>query len=203
MRLESLELDQPHEARDELAELASRLSKEGFSVTIAEPGESVFVRLRESAEHVFVDVLNVVLDEAECHAIDVVISAVTAWATRRVHFRGREGARPVVVVWVVDEDVREFPLPDPKRDVARIRDTERWPRRPWLPVVRALADGDREPGLIYDEDVAADSVIRVFGTTVQSEQALMAESVIDGSQLPLRHEYDSLERMLADGWSVD
>jgi hypothetical protein len=31
----------------------------------------------------------------------------------------------------------------------------------------------------------------------------MAGTPIDGSQLPLLVEYDSLERVLADGWSVD
>jgi hypothetical protein len=30
--------------------------------------------------------------------------------------------------------------------------------------------------------------------------ALVAKTVIDGSQLPLLRENDSLERMLADGW---
>jgi hypothetical protein len=31
----------------------------------------------------------------------------------------------------------------------------------------------------------------------------MAGSPIDSGQLPLLAEYDSLERLLADGWSVD
>jgi hypothetical protein len=94
-------------------------------------------------------------------------------------------------------------LPDPKRDIGRIRDTERWLARPWLPLVKHLDDGDSEFGLIHDEDVVADEVIRLFGTTAQSQQALMAGTPIDGSQLPLLVEYDSLERVLADGWSVD
>jgi hypothetical protein len=101
------------------------------------------------------------------------------------------------------EDVREVPLPDPKRNIARIRDTERWPARPWLPLVKHLDNGDTEVAFIYDEDVIADEAIRLFGTTPQSAQALIAETIIDGSQLPLLAEYDSLERLLADGWSVD
>ena len=70
-------------------------------------------------------------------------------------------------------------------------------------MARHLDDGDAQFGLIYDEDVAADEAIRLFGTTPQSEEALMAGTVIDGGQLPLLAEYDSLERVLADGWSVD
>ena len=203
MRLESLDLDEPDASRNELTRLADLLRDEGLTVDIAARGDTTWTRMRESAERAFVDVLNVGLDEAERHAIDVVIAAVTTWALQRLHFRGRGSARPVVVIWVGHEDVREFPLPDPKRDIARIRDTERWPARPWLPLVRHVDDGDTDFGLIYDEDVVADEAIRLYGTTAQSEQALMAGTPIDGVQLPLLGEYDSLERLLADGWSVD
>jgi hypothetical protein len=203
MRLESLDLDETDASREELSGLADLLRREGFTVEVAGRGDTTWTRMRESADRAFVDVLNVVLDETERHAIDVVISGVTAWALQRLHFRGRGNARPVVVIWVGHEDVREFPLPDPKRDIARIRDTALWPARPWLPLVRHLDDGDAEFGLIYDEDVVADEAIRLFGTTTQSEQALMAGTTIDGSKLPLLAEYDSLERLLANGWSVD
>jgi hypothetical protein len=203
MRLESLDLDEPDASRDELTGLADLLRDEGLMVDVAARGDTTWTRMRESAERAFVDVLNVVLDETERHAIDVVIAAVTTWALQRLHFRGRERARPVVVIWVGQEDVREVPLPDPKRDIARIRDTERWPARPWLPLVRHVGDGDAEFGLIYDEDVVADEAIRLYDTTAQSEQALMAGTPIDGLQLPLLGEYDSLERLLVDGWSVD
>jgi len=203
MRLESLDLDEPDASRDELTRLADLLRDEGLTVDIAARGDTTWTRMRESAERAFVDVLNVVLDEAERHAIDVVIAAVTTWALQRLHFRGRGSARPVVVIWVGHEDVGEFPLPDPKRDIARIRDTERWPARPWLPLVRHVDDGDTDFGLIYDEDVVADEAIRLYGTTPQSEQALIGGTPIDGVQLPLLGEYDSLERLLADGWSVD
>jgi hypothetical protein len=92
---------------------------------------------------------------------------------------------------------------DPKRNLARIRNTAQWPAKPLLPVVKSAGDGDRQTGLIFDEDVAVDETIRVFGSTAQSGWALMGKTVIDGSQPPLLCEYDSLERMLADGWSVD
>jgi hypothetical protein len=203
MRLESLDLDEPDASRDELIGLADLLREEGFTVDVAARGDTTWTKMRESAERAFVDVLNVVLDETERNAIDVVIAAVTTWALQRLHFRGRGSARPVVAIWVGQEDVREFPLPDPKRNIARIRDTERWPARPWLPLVRHLDDGDAEFALIYDEDVVANEAIHVYGTTAQSEQALMAGTPIDGRQLPLLAEYDSLERLLADGWSVD
>jgi len=74
---------------------------------------------------------------------------------------------------------------DPKRDLARIRSTTQWPARPWLPVVRSTGDGDRQTGLIFDEDVTADETIRVFNSTAQSARALMGQTMIDGSQLPL------------------
>jgi hypothetical protein len=203
MRLESLDLEQPEASREELVALAGRLRAEGFTVEIADRGESTQSRMLESAEHAFIDLLNVVLDEGERHAIEVVITAVTTWAPHRLHFRGREKAQPVVVIWVGDEDVRTVPLPDPKRDISRIRNTEGWPAKPRLPLVRRLDDGDIECALIYDEDVIADEAIRLFATTPQSEQALIAGTVIHGSQLPVVAEYDSLERLLAHGWSVD
>ncbi|MHB8659324.1 MAG: hypothetical protein ACYC91_15495 [Solirubrobacteraceae bacterium] len=202
MRLKSLDLDQPDASRDELIALADLLRAAGLTVEIAARGESTRTRMRESADRAFVDILNVVLDESERHGIDVVITAVTTWAVQRLHFRRRSNARPVLVIWVGDEDVRTVPLPDPKRDIARIRNTDHWPAKPWLPLVR-LDDGDVECAFIYDEDVVSDEAIRLFGATPHSEQALMAGTLVDGSQLPLIGEYDSLERLLADGWSVD
>jgi len=66
--------------------------------------------------------------------------------------------------------VCDFPLPDPSRETARIRHTERWPAKTLFTSREALDDSDAEFGLISDEDVAADEAIRLFGTTVQSEQ---------------------------------
>jgi hypothetical protein len=114
LRLESLDIDHPAEARAELEALAEQLRSGGWSVEVADPGEPTLSRFRESAEGAFVDVLNLVLDEAERHALDIVLAAIFAWAVDRVRFRGREGARPVVVIYLGDEDVREEPLPEPR-----------------------------------------------------------------------------------------
>jgi hypothetical protein len=146
VRLESLDLDQPEASREELIPLADALREQGLTVEIGAGGESTKTRLLESAQRAFVDLLNVVLDEAERHAIDVVITAVTTWALHRIHFRGREGAQPVVVIWIGGEDVRTVPLPDPKRDIRRIRNTELWPARPWLPLVRHVDGGTPNSG---------------------------------------------------------
>jgi hypothetical protein len=115
LRLESLDIDHPAEARTELDVLAEQLRSGGWNVEVAGPGEPTLSRFRESAEGAFVDVLNLVLDEAERHALDVVLAAIFAWAIDRMRFRGREGARPVVVIYVGGEDVREEPLPEPRK----------------------------------------------------------------------------------------
>jgi hypothetical protein len=203
VRLHTLDLDNLEESRQELTGLAELLRVQGFTVEIAAAGETSEARLRESADHTFVAVLHLVLDETERHGIEVAIGAITHWAVSRVNFRGREGAAPTVIVWINGEDVREVPLPDPRRDINRIRKTDLWPVNPWLPLVRHRPDGDREVAMICADDVIADETIRLFGATEQSGQALMMGGVIDGSALPLLGEYDSLERVLAEGWRVD
>lgn len=95
---------------------------------------------------------------------------------------------------------------DPHRDPELIRDSRQWPAWPWLPVKRPPGDpetADSEVGLIYEEDVAADGVVRVFEATGATAQSLMAGHLIAGRDLPVRVEYDSLEAMLEDGWRVD
>lgn len=92
---------------------------------------------------------------------------------------------------------------DPKRDLPRIRDVEQWPVRPFLPVVRSTPDGEPLTGFIREDDVVADEEIRVFGSSRESWQALVAELPLDGLDLPVVERYDSLERLLADGWAVD
>jgi hypothetical protein len=116
MRIESLDLDQPVDAQAELDELATRLRAEGWAVEVSGIDEPHLARFLESAEHELVTVLNVVLDEAERLAIDAAILGVLGWARRRRHFRGREGAKPAVVIWIVEEDVRTVELPDPDDD---------------------------------------------------------------------------------------
>jgi hypothetical protein len=117
MRLENLELDDRHEAQAELSGLAEDLEAEGFDVEVAPEDASVLAKLQESAEHVFVDVLNVVLNHAEGLALDAtligVAHALRRWARRRKHFRGREGAKPTALIWGPDGEIlREIELPD-------------------------------------------------------------------------------------------
>jgi len=130
LRLESLDIDDPDEARAELGVLAEQLRAGGWNVEVAGPGEPTLSRFRESAEGAFVDVLNLVLDEAERHAVDAVLAAVFAWAVDRLRFRGREGARPVIVIYVGDEDVREEPLPGPRTPISTGREETRPPPVP-------------------------------------------------------------------------
>jgi hypothetical protein len=112
MRLESLDIDHPDGAHAELDVLADQLRQARWTVEVAAAGEPHWSRLRESAEHALVDVLNVVLDEAERHLIDVVIDVVMAWALNRRFFRGRQRAKPDVVIWIDGEIVRTVPLPE-------------------------------------------------------------------------------------------
>lgn len=92
---------------------------------------------------------------------------------------------------------------DPKRDLPRIRDVGQWPTRPFLSVIRSAPDGERLTGFIREDEVVADEEIRVFGSTLESWKALVAELPLDGLDLPVVERYDSLERLLADGWAVD
>lgn len=113
MRLESLDIDHPEESQAELEELAEQLREAGWEVEVAGRGEIKWSRLRESLEHEFVDVLNVVLDEGERLAIDAIILGVVHWARKRRFFRGRDGAKPDAAIWVDEDIVQTVPLPDP------------------------------------------------------------------------------------------
>jgi hypothetical protein len=115
--LESLDIDHPDGAHAELDGLARELRSSGWTVEVADVGEPHWSRLRESAEHAIVDVLNVVLDESERHLIDAVIDVVVAWAATRVFFRGRERAKPDVAIWIDGDIVRTVPLVERRFDV--------------------------------------------------------------------------------------
>jgi hypothetical protein len=71
-----------------------------------------------------------------------------------------------------------------------------------LRVRLSLGGEPRDLRLLGGEDVTR-LIDPLASGPAQSEQALMAGSPIDSGQLPLLAEYDSLERLLADGWSVD
>jgi hypothetical protein len=111
VRRESLDIDHPEEARNELEELAQQLREEGRDIEVAGQGEATWSRLRESAEHEFVDVLNMVVNEGERLAIDAIILTLIHWARKRRFFRGRGGAKPTAAVWEDGDIVRTVPLP--------------------------------------------------------------------------------------------
>lgn len=113
MRLESLDLDHHEESRAELELLADQLREQGWDVEVATSSEVHWSRIRESAEHALVDVLNMVLDEAERHAIDAAIDVLLAWALHRRYFRGWQQADPDAAVWTDGEIVRTVLLPSP------------------------------------------------------------------------------------------
>jgi hypothetical protein len=119
MRLESLDIDHPEEAHAELDQLARELRSSGWTIEVAGIGEPHWSRLRESAEHALVDVLNIVLDETERHLIDAVIDVVMTWAATRLFFRGRERAKPDVAIWIDGNIVRTVPLPERLFDLLR------------------------------------------------------------------------------------
>jgi hypothetical protein len=129
MRLESLDLDHKLESRSELDGLADRLRSDGWDVEVAAVGDTTWSRMRESAEHAFVHVLNVVLDETERDAIEAVVVAVMSWAAQRLWFRGRHGAQPTVIIWVDSDIIRELPLPDTMSDQETPVNTELTLRR--------------------------------------------------------------------------
>jgi hypothetical protein len=118
MILENLELDHREEAQAELQELAETLRVSGFNVEVAPLDGEFHAKLEESAERVFLDVLNVVLQETEDHALEAVIGAIitalTNWALRRKHFRDREDGRATAVIWGSDgRELRRVSLPKP------------------------------------------------------------------------------------------
>lgn len=112
VRLVSLDYDHAEEARADLDALAEGLRASGCSVEITGADEPHRVRLQKGVEHIIVDMLSVVLDEAERHLIDTVLTVLTTWALHRRVFRGREGSKPMVVVWIDAEVVREAELPE-------------------------------------------------------------------------------------------
>lgn len=118
LTLENLERDAGAESQAELQGLADRLREEGFDTEVAPLDGSFHAILEESATHELVEVLNVVLDHAEAHAIDAAVGAVSAvvadWARSRFRFRSKDGEQATAVIWGPDgRPLRRVPLPDP------------------------------------------------------------------------------------------
>lgn len=118
MILENLELDDRAAAQAELGQLADRLRANGFTVELAPLDGSFHAQLQESADQVALDVLNVVLEQAEAHAIDAIVGVVVGiWAERRKHFRDKDEGEATAVIWGPDgRPIREIRLPKPNSD---------------------------------------------------------------------------------------
>jgi hypothetical protein len=118
MILENLELEEREAAQRELGDLAEKLAKQGFDTRLAPLDGSFHAKLEESADRVALDVLNVVLEEAESQTISAAVGAITAtltsWARGRRHFRDRDEGQATAVIWGPDgRPLREVRLPEP------------------------------------------------------------------------------------------
>jgi hypothetical protein len=116
VRLVSLDYDHADEAHADLETLAEGLRASGCAVEVADADEPHRVRLQKSAEHIVMDVLSVVLEESERHLIDAILTVITTWALHRRVFRGRGESKPMVVIWINAEVVREAELPEADDD---------------------------------------------------------------------------------------
>jgi hypothetical protein len=117
--LENLESDQRAEAQVELDGLAESLRQSGFTVEVAPLDGSFHVKIEESAEQVFLDVLNVVIEETKSEvvgaAIGAIIPTLVQWARRRKHFRDKEQGKATAVIWGPDgREIRRVSLPEPE-----------------------------------------------------------------------------------------
>jgi hypothetical protein len=117
--LENLESNQRAEAQAELDGLAASLRQSGFTVEVAPLDGPFHAKLEESAEQVFLDVLNVVIEETKREAIGAAIGAIipalVQWARRRKHFRDQEHEKATAVIWGPDgREIRRVSLPEPE-----------------------------------------------------------------------------------------
>lgn len=117
--LENLELEHREKAQAELYELAQTLDEAGIDVAVAPLDGMFHAKLEESADQAFVDVLNIVLEEVEGHALEAligtVITALGKWAHSRKYFRDRKEGRAAAVIWGPDgQELRRVQLPEPR-----------------------------------------------------------------------------------------
>lgn len=129
MRLENLGTEGNNGGQQELEQLGEDLRRSGYEVEVAPFGSSVRVILEKSAEGTALDVLNVVLNEVEAHALDAVVGGVISvlmdWGRRRRRFRARSGQETEVtaVLWGPNgEVIRRVPLPKPERGIGEGED---------------------------------------------------------------------------------
>lgn len=81
-----------------------------------------------------------------------------------------------------------------------MRQTDLWPKWPWL-AVRQPGHDEHMGGLIHVDDVEADGALTVFAATPQSGVKLTTGELIQASDLDVLERYESIEDMLADGWT--
>jgi hypothetical protein len=115
MILENLELENREAAQVELEQLAEVIRQEGLPVKVAPLDGSFHSILEESADHIALDVLNIVLAATETAMIETTLGALFRWAKRRKHFRDPEDGKATAVIWGPDGRVlREVRLPEPE-----------------------------------------------------------------------------------------
>ncbi len=129
MRLENLGTEGNNGGQPELEQLGEDLRRSGYEVEVAPFGSPVRVILEKSAEGTALDVLNVVLNEVEAHALDAVVGGVISvlmdWGRRRRRFRARSGQETEVmaVLWGPNgEVIRRVPLQKPEDGIGEGED---------------------------------------------------------------------------------
>jgi hypothetical protein len=91
---------------------------------------------------------------------------------------------------------------EPHEDAERVRQTDRWPRRPWLPMKRWRTATDVLTGFVFEDDVRDHRSVRLFASSAAAERALTEQRPPDG-QLAVVETYESLQALLDDGWTAD
>jgi hypothetical protein len=193
MILQNLEWDEREAAQIELERLADALRGDGFAVEVSPLDASTLIKIEESAAHVAVDVLNVVLDRVENDSLDAVIGAVGValfkWAKGRTHFRNRDGGKATARIWGPNEEVlTDVALPEPGDDtygqwvqiLTRTEDpdvrvfqlspdpTERWWKVWHETLNRWLTEVGRLPA---DVDISASPPHAIIATGVNADNA--------------------------------
>jgi hypothetical protein len=95
---------------------------------------------------------------------------------------------------------------DAEREAERMRDAKNWPKWPWLAVKRSTSpDQENELGLVHTDDIdreGGDPIILYEGTA-ETGGKLTSGELIMADSLSVTAQYESVEAMIADGWTGD
>lgn len=84
-----------------------------------------------------------------------------------------------------------MPKNDVNKDLSMINDPDRWPRWPFLPIIRDRSYKPDDTGLLFD------------GEGKKTVYLCNLFMVPDDLRTIPKLEYDTAEALLADGWTVD